>query len=216
MINSWREETLKLKPITVRNGISDILDISQPPILIACSKLLCGAKREVPGDYPSNAHLEGFAFVPSEPLSISIDVNSSQSRLSAFIESTSLSSNETKSRLIYFGFGSMPAPEPILLIRLAIDVCKKLTNTRAVVIAGWSELETPDCLELLNSNKNLIHVTKSAPHDWLFPKMDCIVHHCGVSIIFIDYVQYIHSLLWSHDLLKIHIVMVRLALWLLL
>ena len=187
MINSWREGTLKLKPITLRKGISDLLDILQPPILIACSKLLCGPRREVPGDYPSNVHLEGFVFVPSESSSSPSTDHAkslSQSRLSDFINSTSsLQSNElTKPHLIYFGFGSMPAPEPILLIRLAIDVCKKLSNARAVVIAGWSELETPECLELLNTNKNLVHVTKSAPHGWLFPQMDCIVHHCGVSV----------------------------------
>lgn len=182
MINQWREETLALKPITLRKGISDILDTMQPPILIACSKLLCGIRREIPEDYPSNAHLEGFAFVPSSSWSsLSADDNPSHSQLSDFIISSSSESSEVKFRLIYFGFGSMPAPEPILLIRLAIDVCKKLPNTRGVVVAGWSELETPECLELLSLNKDRIHVIKSAPHEWLFPKMDCIVHHCGVS-----------------------------------
>jgi UDP:flavonoid glycosyltransferase YjiC (YdhE family) len=75
----------------------------------------------------------------------------------------------------------MPTPNPAKLLQLAIDVCK-YASCRAILVAGWSELNGEQCKSLLAQDDvdNTIFITKSAPHDWLFPKCQAIIHHCGV------------------------------------
>lgn len=171
-INPWREQKLGLPPITAKRGIADILDRTSPPIIIACSRLLCGKRGVVPSDYPANVNLVGFYFVPPSNDS---DI-SEQSVLDFFHQTSSM-------KTIYLGFGSMPAPNPLALIQLVVSITKNLHNARTVLVAGWSALDTD---EARNITKDLIEegkllVAKAIPHDWLFPKVDCIVHHCGVS-----------------------------------
>jgi len=73
---------------------------------------------------------------------------------------------------IYLGLGSMPAPDPEKFLNLIVEVVKKIQK-RAVVVAGWSEFEPKEIpAEIL--------LIKSVPHDWLLPKCEVIVHHCGV------------------------------------
>jgi UDP:flavonoid glycosyltransferase YjiC (YdhE family) len=37
--------------------------------------------------------------------------------------------------VIYLGFGSMPAPNPLMLVKMAVDTCEK-ASCRAVLVAG--------------------------------------------------------------------------------
>lgn len=191
LINPWRQDTLQLPPITAKSGVSDLMLILTPPILIACSTLICGPRQAVPADYPLYAHLNGFIFVPTT------DESNIDPVLKNFIYSTNISTNATNAAgstiprdgieivtnmckpIIYLGFGSMPTPDPLALIHLTIQLYS-LLHCRVVVIAGWSELQSAECIELLTMHKENILVIKSAPHDWLFPKVDCIVHHAGI------------------------------------
>lgn len=119
--------------------------------------------------------------------------------------------------LIYLGFGSMPAPEPLRLIQMAADVCR-LAQCRAIVIAGthscirlffvsdvlpsfpscldliasiflnltgWSNLSDAACQSVIQQQRasNTMLVVPAVPHDWLFPLVRCIVHHCGVGTL---------------------------------
>jgi sterol 3beta-glucosyltransferase len=170
-INPWRIR-LGLSPITTSAGIADLLNTVAPPIIIACSKLIIGKKGEVPHDYPNNAYVPGFFFVPRT------NIDSIDPYLREFIED-----NPRNMRTIYLGFGSMPAPNPLELLQMAVDVCHTMV-CRAIVLAGWSVLDTDECQEIITPavmNRQLM-IVKAAPHDWLFSEMDCIVHHCGVSI----------------------------------
>ena len=54
---------------------------------------------------------------------------------------------------------------------LLIDAVR-MTNQRAVIQAGWGRLGTEETL----SN---IFCTEYVPHQWLFPKGFCVVHHGG-------------------------------------
>jgi sterol 3beta-glucosyltransferase len=70
---------------------------------------------------------------------------------------------------IYFGFGSMPVPNPAKTTQM-ISEALRLANRRGVLQAGWAGLQYED--------KHLITIG-DAPHDWLFPRMSALVHHGG-------------------------------------
>jgi sterol 3beta-glucosyltransferase len=165
-INPWREATLGMPPITNPQGIVGLIEARRPPILIACSNLLCGPQRRVPGDYPPNAVVRGFVFVPPA------DEGSIPAALPAFLRDAS-------KPVIYLGFGSMPAADPAALVRMAVGVCVN-AKCKAVVVAGWSQLENDECQTLLAAHREDLLVVKAVPHDWLFPRVACAVHHCGV------------------------------------
>ena len=177
VINPWRQN-LDLEPWTdTPRGIADILDRVRPPILIASSKLLCGPRGEVPTDYPINCHVVGFYYVPSSnPGDINADI------LSFF----SHHSESIPGKIVYLGFGSMPSDNPVNLVKLALEITTTC-NCRAVLVAGWSELNSTECIHIMQpaiEEKKLL-VLKSIPHDWVLPRVDCIVHHCGVSIAYL-------------------------------
>lgn len=199
-INPWRE-SLGLSPISTPSGIVNIMETSRPTTLIACSTLISGPHRRVPADYPANVKMEGFIFVPSVDES-SISPELQQFFLIAepgpFFHTTSGAVHAQKP-VLYFGFGSMPAPDPLALLKIAMDVCTSL-RCRGVLVAGWSEVfqgaggdgnenekekgkesgsGVQQQLEAMCLEGTLL-VVKAAPHEWIFPKVDCIVHHCGV------------------------------------
>lgn len=169
-INPWRTSSLGLPALT--DGMMQQLESKRIPVLIACSTLLCGPKQQVPSDYPDYAHVVGFPFVTSTPEQ---DIDSS---LVEFIKHHPTASHKP---IVYLGFGSMPVPDPKRLLQLAIDVCT-IAQCRAIVIAGWSQLQDASNKSLLEhqEKEGVLKVVASAPHDWLFPQMQCIVHHCGV------------------------------------
>jgi len=71
---------------------------------------------------------------------------------------------------VFVGFGSMAGghgerlAEPVLAAVRAAGV-------RAIVQAGWSGLRVADEPDVLSVGP--------LPHDWLFPRMAAVVHHCG-------------------------------------
>jgi sterol 3beta-glucosyltransferase len=177
-INPWRQNMLNLPPID-NKGLMGVLERVKPPTIIACSPMICGPFGRVPADYPSNAHINGFVFVPSA------DESAIDHGLMEFMRMDPLASNPEGARpIIYLGFGSMPAPNPLELLRVAVHTCN-LARCRAVLVAGWTQLSTPECKALLQESNTTgaLYVTREAPHDWLFPRMSCIVHHCGVCIL---------------------------------
>jgi UDP:flavonoid glycosyltransferase YjiC (YdhE family) len=166
-INRWREEKLMLPPIKESSGIMSIIERKKPPVIIACSPLMCGPKKQVPKDYPSYVHLNGFAFVTTNDM----DEKSVDLQLKKFVATAS------PKHLIYFGFGSMPAPHPEELIDIALGTCQQL-GCKGVLVAGWSGIDS--CEAMIEKAKDVLFITKSAPHDWLFPRVSCIVHHGGI------------------------------------
>lgn len=72
---------------------------------------------------------------------------------------------------VYVGFGSMANRSPEESAETVIKALKK-TKSRGVLLSGWNGLKKSD----LDDD---IFMIDSAPHDWLFPQMSAIVHHCG-------------------------------------
>lgn len=165
-INPWRKDKLGLQEIKSSLGMMAIIDELKPPVIVAASPVICPFQR-IPGDYPHNVIFEGFIYVPSsDPSTVDAD-------LLRYLD------NETARPVIYLGFGSMPAPDPQEVITLAIDICKQ-SNCRAILIAGWSELNEENVALKAAMDEGLIIWRRAVAHDWLFPRVKCIIHHGGV------------------------------------
>ena len=169
-IDPWRKR-MGLAPLTI-TSMMDILDkYSSIHTLVGCSSMICGPKQEVPSDYdPSRVLVGGFIFAkPCE-----------ESAAPAVVREFLSDPVGSGRRIVYMGFGSMPTHKPLALLEAAVSVCKSL-NVRVIMLAGWSQLTSdPACVSLINVCKGTLLVTASCPHDYLFPKVDCIVHHCGI------------------------------------
>ena len=72
---------------------------------------------------------------------------------------------------IIITFGSMGGSDGRETTQILIDAVKMI-NQRAIIQAGWGLLGT----QVTDSD---IFCTEYVPHQWLFPKASCVVHHGG-------------------------------------
>ncbi|MFY2786581.1 glycosyltransferase [Rhodococcus sp. MALMAid1271] len=77
---------------------------------------------------------------------------------------------------VYFGFGSMPVPDPAALLRMIHSVTERL-GVRALVCAGWSDLVSAESIAA-QQNPNVM-VVDSVDHASVFPRCMAAVHHGG-------------------------------------
>jgi hypothetical protein len=73
---------------------------------------------------------------------------------------------------IYIGFGSIVVDDPYAMTKLIFDAIHQ-TGQRALVSKGWVGLGAN---EKVPENVFLIG---DVPHDWLFKRVSCVVHHGG-------------------------------------
>lgn len=74
---------------------------------------------------------------------------------------------------IYIGFGSIVVDDAAKLTRTLFDAVKA-TGQRALISKGWGnvgseEVDVPENVLLLGN----------CPHDWLFQRVSCVIHHGG-------------------------------------
>ncbi|EME46412.1 glycosyltransferase family 1 protein [Dothistroma septosporum NZE10] len=74
---------------------------------------------------------------------------------------------------VYIGFGSIVLDDPNGMTKMIFEAVKK-SGQRALVSKGWGgvgadELGKPDGVFMLGN----------CPHDWLFKRVSCVVHHGG-------------------------------------
>ena len=74
---------------------------------------------------------------------------------------------------VYIGFGSIVVDDPDALTALVLEAVQK-AGVRALVSKGWGGLGMKDTA--LPEN---IFMLGNCPHDWLFPRVSCVVHHGG-------------------------------------
>lgn len=85
---------------------------------------------------------------------------------------------------VYMGWGSMTCHSAEYMALLVVRALK-MTGLRAVVVTGWSGMSeavlraahAPDAL--LEYAATNVLFTACAPHEWLFPRCACVVHHGG-------------------------------------
>ncbi|MFD4369542.1 glycosyltransferase [Rhodococcus sp. NPDC058521] len=75
---------------------------------------------------------------------------------------------------IYFGFGSMPIQDTRAVLRMVDRITAEL-GQRALVSAGWSDLEVAD-----HSTGDHVKVVGPLAHDLVFPHCLAAVHHGGI------------------------------------
>lgn len=88
-------------------------------------------------------------------------------------------------KLVYVGFGSIIVDDPPKMTREVIDAVVR-ADVRCILSKGWSERVTAQIKDDPSRPKPEepemppeIHVIKSAPHDWLFSRIDAAAHHGG-------------------------------------
>ena len=109
-----------------------------------------------PADWPASNQTTGYFFTDPEPFNPPQD-------LAAFLDAGLPP--------IYAGFGSMPGMDPERQTRAVVDALKA-TGQRGIIATGWGGLAA-------EAAGPEIHVLKSAPHTWLFPRVRAVIHHGG-------------------------------------
>lgn len=111
-----------------------------------------------PRDWGRNISIAGFYF-----LSLASSYTPSP-ELEEFLQSGSVP--------VYIGFGSIVIDNPEALTRKVFEATR-LAGVRALVGTGWGGL---GAATQVPSNVFLIG---NCPHDWLFERVSCVVHHGG-------------------------------------
>lgn len=154
VINRFREKSLGLEPVSIMwaPGMTSRLRI---PYTYCWSPALIPKPKDW-GDY---IDISGFYF-----LNLATNFNPPED-LAAFLDSGPPP--------VYIGFGSIVVDDPNAMTKMIFDAVLK-TGQRALVSKGWGgfgadQIGIPDGVFMLGN----------VPHDWLFKKVSCVVHHGG-------------------------------------
>lgn len=154
-INKWRVEK-GLIPVMNWFGMTPLIRMQDIPLLAAFSPSVFPK----PMDWGWQDSVAGYLFW-SEELS-----KEEQLAIPAGLEAFLAAGPQP----VYFGFGSMPAPNPEQLIKIVLDVVR-MNSCRAILCAGWTQLA--------NQEYKDVFVCEKVAHDWLFPKCSALVIHGG-------------------------------------
>ncbi|KAI1770084.1 hypothetical protein F4818DRAFT_433897 [Hypoxylon cercidicola] len=72
---------------------------------------------------------------------------------------------------VYVGFGSIVVDDPQALTKMVFEGLK-LAKVRGIVSKGWGGIGTGDI-------PDDVYLIGDCPHDWLFERVSCVVHHGG-------------------------------------
>lgn len=154
VINRFRQRSLGLEPISIMwaPGMSSRLRI---PWTYCWSPALIPK----PADWGNYIDISGFYF-----LNLATNYTPAPD-LAAFLENGAPP--------IYIGFGSIVVDDPNAMTKMIFEAVKK-TGQRALISKGWGglgadELGIPEGCFMLGN----------CPHDWLFNRVSCVVHHGG-------------------------------------
>jgi UDP:flavonoid glycosyltransferase YjiC (YdhE family) len=151
-VNRWRVRSLELDPLPLLRPFDCLYDQGVP--------FLYGFSRHVvppPVDWPPNHEVTGYWFLDDG------EAWSPPDQLVDFLASGPAP--------ICLGFGSMAGDLARELTDTAVEALYR-ARKRAVLLGGWAAAMERDFPEY-------VFATDSAPHDWLFPRMEAVVHHGG-------------------------------------
>lgn len=154
LINKFRERVLHLEPVSII-WAPGMLARLQIPWTYCWSPALIPKPR----DWSNKIDISGFYF-----LNLASNYQPPDD-LAAFLDSGPPP--------VYIGFGSIVVDDPNAMTKMIFEAVKK-TGQRALVSKGWGglgadELGIPDGVFMLGN----------CPHDWLFKRVSCVVHHGG-------------------------------------
>ncbi|TAQ83705.1 hypothetical protein B7494_g7975 [Chlorociboria aeruginascens] len=152
VINRFRVKTLKLDPISPLWGHM-LLSRMKVPFTYLWSQALIPR----PKDWGPHISISGFSF-----LSLADSYRPSDD-LTEFLNAGPPP--------VYIGFGSIVVDRPNELTNIIFEAVRR-AGVRALVSKGWGGVggnEAPEGVFLLGN----------CPHDWLFKRVSCVVHHGG-------------------------------------
>ncbi|PHH67103.1 hypothetical protein CDD81_4498 [Ophiocordyceps australis] len=154
VINRFRDKVL---------GLSPLCFISAPGLLtrLKIPYTYCWSPSLIPkpNDWSINIDIAGFFF---------LDLASSftpDAELEAFLRAGPPP--------VYIGFGSIVVDDADAMTRMIFDAIR-LAGVRALVSKGWGGLGA----ENMDMPANVL-MLGNVPHDWLFQRVSCVVHHGG-------------------------------------
>jgi len=172
LINQFRKRALGLEPVSLlwAPGMTSRLKVPYtyfwlvPHVHLIRSNLPRLFNRSPalipkPRDWNTHIHVSGFCHLP---LASSY---TPRPELLKFLESGP--------QPIYIGFGSIVVSNPTALTDLILDAVRK-AGVRAIISRGWGDFATHG-----TKLPDGVFVVDNIPHDWLFPKVSCIIHHGG-------------------------------------
>lgn len=154
LINKFRERTLHLEPVSIIWAPGMLARLRIPWTYCWSPALI-----PKPKDWSNKIDISGFFF-----LNLATNYTPAAD-LAAFLAAGPPP--------VYIGFGSIVVDDPNAMTKMIFDAVKK-TGQRALVSKGWGglgadELGIPEGVFMLGN----------VPHDWLFTKVSCVVHHGG-------------------------------------
>lgn len=156
LVNRFRVTTLGLEPVSTLWAPGQLSRL-KVPMTYLWSPGLCPK----PKDWGPEIDIAGYVF---------LDLASSftpEQRLDKFVN------QKSDKRIIYIGFGSISGiDDPEAFTRMIFEAVQK-AGVRAVISKGWGLRD--DVADIPDS----ICMVDNVPHDWLFPKMDAVIHHGG-------------------------------------
>ena len=154
LINRFRQKSLNLEPISLLSAPGMLARLRIPHTYCWSPALI-----PKPKDWGNHISVAGFYmlnlatnFTPDPDLKAFLDAGPPP---------------------VYIGFGSIVLEDPNAMTKLIFDAVTK-TGQRALVSKGWGgfgadQLGIPDSVYMLGN----------VPHDWLFERVSCVVHHGG-------------------------------------
>ncbi len=151
-MNRVRRDVLGLAPMPIRAPFAEMRTRNAPAFYGYSPTLL-----PRPDEWPSATHVTGYWVLERDRNWTPPD------DLLAFLEAGPPP--------VYVGFGSMHLRDAGRYTRTVVEALSR-AEQRGVVLTGWGALTDADLPD---------HVfgIDSVPHDWLFPRMSAVVHHCG-------------------------------------
>jgi sterol 3beta-glucosyltransferase len=152
LVNAFRQDSLKLPPISLLDGASVLEDHEVPFTYLWPSALV-----PRPADWGSHIDVANFTFHDQAHSYLPPDA------LRDF-----LAAGDPP---IYVGFGSVVVEDPAAATRTIFKALQK-AGARGIVSEGWAHLrgETPP--------RN-VFLVGDTPHDWLLPRCRAVCHHGG-------------------------------------
>lgn len=163
-VNNWRKTSLGLGRSTLDNMCLD-----ETPFLYNFSPSVVPP----PTDFPDCVHVTGYWF---------LDEGGNYSPPRDLAEFLNKARQEEK-KIVYIGFGSMLVDDAAAMTRTVIDAVSS-ADVRCILSKGWADRNADEKDKEKSQTDDIpippeIFQIKSAPHDWLFKKVDVAVHHGG-------------------------------------
>ena len=154
VINRFREQNLRLEPVSLIYAPNLLSRLSIPYTYCWSPALI-----PKPKDWGQHISVSGFYFL---------------SLASTFTPGPDLLEFlDAGPAPVYIGFGSIVVDDPNAMTTMIFDAIKK-AGVRALVSQGWGGLGKGDmCVP------EGVFMLGNIPHDWLFKRVSCVVHHGG-------------------------------------